>query len=99
MLAGVAAILIVAQSGVASPTMGSSLVLVAFIATVLGGMGSLRGAVLGGYVLGLITVALQAYLPLELRYYRDAIVFAAIIFLLVLRPQGLLPSKAVMTRV
>lgn len=99
LLAGVAAILSVAQSGVVSPTMGSGLVLIAFIASVLGGMGSLRGAVLGGYVLGVITVALQAYLPLDLRYYRDAIVFAAIIGLLVLRPQGLVPAKAMMTRV
>ena len=41
---------------------------------VLGGMGSLRGAVLGGFLLGDITVALQAYLPLELRSYRDAFV-------------------------
>lgn len=99
LLAGVAAILVVAQSGVVSPTMGSGLVLIAFIASVLGGMGSLRGAVLGGYVLGAITIALQAYLPLDVRYYRDALVFAAIIFLLILRPQGLLPSKAVMSRV
>lgn len=99
LLAGVAAILVIAQSGVVSPTMGSGLVLIAFIASVLGGMGSLRGAVLGGYVLGAITIALQAYLPLDVRYYRDALVFAAIIFLLILRPQGLLPSKAVMTRV
>ncbi len=99
LLAAVAAVLFIGQSGVVSPTMGSGLVLVAFIASVLGGMGSLRGAVLGGYVLGAATVALQAFLPLDLRYYRDAIVFAAIIALLVLRPQGLIPSKAVMTRV
>ena len=50
--------------------------LFAFVATVLGGMGSLRGAVLGGYVFGAIFVALQAYLPLELRSYRDAFAFA-----------------------
>jgi branched-chain amino acid transport system permease protein len=98
-LAGVAAILLVAQTGVVTPTMGSSPVLVAFIATVLGGMGSLRGAVLGGFVLGAITVALQAYLPLELRYYRDAFAYTAVIVMLLLRPQGLIVARNVVSRV
>jgi len=98
-LAGVAAILLVAQTGVVTPTMGSSPVLVAFIATVLGGMGSLRGAVLGGFVLGAITVALQAYLPLELRYYRDAFAYTAVIAMLLVRPQGLIVSRNIVTRV
>jgi branched-chain amino acid transport system permease protein len=98
-LAGVAAILLVAQTAVVTPTMGSSPVLVAFIATILGGMGSLRGAVLGGLVLGVITVALQAYLPLELRYYRDAFAYGAVIAMLLLRPQGLIVAKSVVTRI
>jgi branched-chain amino acid transport system permease protein len=98
-LAGVASILLVAQTGVVTPTIGSGPVLVAFIATVLGGMGSLRGAVLGGFVLGVITVALQAYLPLELRYYRDAFAYSAVIVMLLLRPQGLIVAKSVVTRV
>ena len=98
-LAGTAAILLVAQTAVVTPTMGSSPVLVAFIATILGGMGSLRGAVLGGFVLGIITVALQAYLPLELRYYRDAFAYGAVIAMLLLRPQGLIVAKSVVTRI
>lgn len=98
-LAGTAAILLVAQSGVVTTTMGSAPVLVAFIATVLGGIGSLRGAVLGGFVLGIITVALQAYLPLELRYYRDAFAYGAVIAMLLVRPQGLIVAKSIMTRV
>jgi len=98
-LAGVAAILLVAQTGVVTPTIGSSPVLIAFIATVLGGMGSLRGAVLGGFVLGAITVALQAYLPLELRYYRDAFAYTAVIAMLLVRPQGLIVSRNIVTRV
>ena len=98
-LAGVAAILLVAQTGVVTPTIGSGPVLIAFIATVLGGIGSLRGAVLGGFILGIITVALQAYLPLELRYYRDAFAYGAVIAMLLIRPQGLIVSKTVITRV
>ena len=99
LLAGVAAIFVVAQTGTVSPTMGSSAVLVAFVATVLGGMGSLRGAVIGGYLVGAITVALQAYLPLELRPYRDAFVFTAVIVLLLARPQGLVVARTAVTRV
>ena len=92
LLAGVASILLIAQTGTATPTMGTSAVLFAFIATIVGGMGSLRGAVLGGFSLGALTVALQAWLPLELRAYRDAFVFAIVLAVLVIRPQGLLSS-------
>ncbi len=99
LLAGVAAIFVVAQTGTVSPTMGSSAVLFAFVATVLGGMGSLRGAVIGGYIVGAITVALQAYLPLELRPYRDAFVFTAVIVLLLARPQGLVVARTAVRRV
>ena len=51
-LAGVASILYVAQTGVVDPRMGISPVLIAFAATIVGGMGSLVGAVLGGFLLG-----------------------------------------------
>lgn len=98
-LAGIASLLLVAQTGQVFPTVGSGPVLVAFIATVLGGMGSLRGAVLGGYVLGAITVALQAYLPLALRSYRDAFAYGAVIAMLLLRPQGLIVARSAVTRV
>ena len=98
-LAGIASILLVAQTGVVTPTIGSGPVLIAFIATILGGIGSLRGAVLGGFILGIITVALQAYLPLELRYYRDAFAYAAVIAMLLVRPQGLIVAKNIVTRV
>jgi len=99
LFAAFAAVIVVAQSGVVSPTMGSDLVLIAFIACVLGGLGSLPGAVVGGFVLGVLTVVLQAYLPVELKYYRDAFAFGAVIILLVWRPQGLLPSATAGTRV
>jgi branched-chain amino acid transport system permease protein len=99
LLAGVASVLLVAQGGVVSTEIGAGPVLVAFIATVLGGMGSMRGAVLGGLALGAITVALQAYLPVELRYYRDAFAYSAVIAVLLMRPQGLFVAASVRTRV
>jgi branched-chain amino acid transport system permease protein len=99
LLAGIGAYLLVAQTGEVSPDIGSNPVLYAFVATVLGGMGSLRGAVLGGYVFGAIFVALQSYLPLELRSYRDAFAFAAVIAMLLVRPQGLIVARSVVSRV
>jgi branched-chain amino acid transport system permease protein len=98
-LAGTAAILLVAQSGNVTSTIGSYPVVVAFIATILGGMGSLRGAVLGGLLLGIVTVALQAYLPLEFRAYRDAFAYSAVILVLLLRPQGLIVARSAQTRI
>ncbi len=97
-LAAAAAILLTAQTGSVSPTIGLSIVLFAFIATIVGGMGSLPGAVLGGFLIGALTVALQASLPLDLRPYRDAFVFAAVLAVLVVRPQGLLPSRSGLAR-
>jgi branched-chain amino acid transport system permease protein len=99
MVAAVAAFVLVSQTGTVSPTMGLQPVLVGFVAMVLGGMGSLRGAVLGGFVLGFVTVALQSYLPLELRFYRDAFAYAAVILLLLVRPQGLIVARSTTQRV
>ena len=75
--------------------MGVSLVLAAFVATIVGGLGTLSGAVLGAYVLAAITVGLQVLLPMSLRPYRDAFVFAALVLILVVRPQGLMGSRRI----
>ncbi len=97
--AGIGAFLVVAKIGVVQNTIGVAPVLAGFIAVVLGGMGSLPGAVVGGYILGLITVLLEAYLPIELRYYRDAFAYGLVIFVLLVRPQGLMPPRWKQTRV
>jgi branched-chain amino acid transport system permease protein len=94
-LAGVAAVLWVAQRGSVDPLMGSAPVLKAFIATVLGGLGSLSGAVLGGFVVGIVEVFLQGYLPESVAPYREAISLSIIIGLLVMRPDGLWPAQNV----
>ncbi|MEM8664519.1 MAG: branched-chain amino acid ABC transporter permease, partial [Pseudomonadota bacterium] len=63
LLAGIAAVVWTAQRGSVDPLMGFFPVLKAFIATVLGGLGSLSGAVLGGFVVGSVEVFSQAFLP------------------------------------
>ncbi len=94
-LAGIATVIVVAQTGLVGPMTGASLVFAAFVATIVGGLGTLSGAVLGAYVLGIITVLLQVILPSELRPYREAFVFTALVIILVFRPQGLLGTRRI----
>jgi branched-chain amino acid transport system permease protein len=88
--AATASLVLVAQGGTVDPTFGIVPVLYAFVATILGGMGSLTGAALGGYILGTLTVVLQLVLPPDLGAYRDALVFFAVILFFIARPQGLI---------
>lgn len=99
MLAGVVSLLYTAQSGSLSHMMGVPLVLFAFVAVVVGGMGSLVGAVVGGFTIGFIVTMLQAYLPPELRAFRDAFAFAIVILVLLVRPAGLVSSSSSFERV
>ncbi|PIE13968.1 MAG: branched-chain amino acid ABC transporter permease [Rhodobacterales bacterium] len=99
LLAAMLALIFVAQTGVADVRMGGSLVLIAFVATVLGGMGSLSGAVVAGLVLGAVSTLLQAYLPVELRPFRDAFVYGLVIVVLLVRPQGLFTLSSVSNRI
>jgi branched-chain amino acid transport system permease protein len=98
-LAAIVSLLFLAQVGVLSFHMGVPLMLFAFIATVIGGMGSLTGAVAGGYIVGFTSILLQALLPESLRSFRDAFVFAVVIVILILRPQGLVSPLASRERV
>jgi len=58
----------------------------AFIAAVLGGIGSIRGAMVGGYILGFTQVFVVAFLPST---YRDLITFTVLLLILAIRPTGL----------
>ncbi len=98
-LAGVVSLLYTTQSGSLSHVMGVPLALFAFVAVVVGGMGSLVGAVVGGFVIGIIVTMLQAYLPPDLRAFRDAFAFAFVILVLLVRPAGLVPSRSTFERV
>ena len=98
-LAATVALVLVAQTGVADVRMGGQIMLVAFIATVVGGMGSLPGAVAAGFALGAASVALQAALPIEARPFRDAFLYGLVILVLLLRPQGLFAAASAKPRV
>ncbi|HEY1689105.1 MAG TPA: branched-chain amino acid ABC transporter permease [Solirubrobacteraceae bacterium] len=99
LLAAIAGVLLFSQTAVVGPEVGTDAVLIGFVATVIGGLGSVQGAALGGFLLGALTTALQATLPNGLSAYRDAFVFGAVIALLVFRPQGLLGNRADAERV
>ncbi|MCB1377753.1 MAG: branched-chain amino acid ABC transporter permease [Alphaproteobacteria bacterium] len=91
-LAGISAVLWIAQRGSVDPLMGFVPVLKAFVAAVIGGLGSLSGAVAGGFALGILEVLFQAFLPDAALPYRDAFVLGFVILLLVWRPDGLIPA-------
>lgn len=88
--AGLAGVLWAAQSGVVEPAMGFTPLLKAFIAAIIGGFGSIPGAVLGGFLLGALETMIVAFLPSSITPYRDAIVFALLIAFLLFRPAGIL---------
>jgi branched-chain amino acid transport system permease protein len=98
-LAGIVSIFYLAKIGTVVPTSGFSPVLIGLVAVVVGGLGSLVGAVVGGIVLGLVTIMAQAYLPADLVAFRDAFVFGSAILILLLRPQGLLVARAQVQRI
>lgn len=98
-LAAAVGILLVAQTGQVSPTMGLTPVLVGFVAVVIGGFGRIFGAVAGGLLLGALSSLLGAYLPPGLVPFRDAIVFTMPVVILLFRPHGLLGGATGETRV
>ena len=94
-LAGILSLLYVAKTGVLDFRMGVPLAIAGFVGTVIGGMGSLVGAVLGGLFLGVASSLLQALLPEVLRPGRDAFLYGLVIFVLLVRPQGLFAGRNV----
>ncbi len=86
-LAAAAGVLIGMQIPKIDPLMGIMYGLKAFVAAVLGGIGSIPGAVLGGLLIGISEVMVVGYLSST---YREAIAFGILILVLILRPQGLL---------
>ncbi len=97
-LAAAVSFLVTAQSGSLTPTSGLQPAIVGFVATVIGGMGSLVGAVAGGFALGVATVIFQVALPSGAAPYNQAFVFAIVFLLLVVRPQGLMGAGLIEER-
>lgn len=98
-LAWIVSLIYSAQIGQLSPAMGVRPLIIGFVATILGGLGSLPGAALGGFVVGAISVLLDAVLPAGLRPFREAFLFGLVFVILVVRPEGLLRVRALQERV
>jgi branched-chain amino acid transport system permease protein len=89
-LAAIAGVLLCSAYPTLMPTTGSMPGIKAFTAAVLGGIGSIPGAALGGVLLGIIEIFAKAYIGTQLA---DAIVFAVLIVVLLIRPAGLLGKE------
>ena len=89
-LAAIAGVLLCSAYPVLMPTTGSMPGIKAFTAAVFGGIGSIPGAALGGILLGVIEIFARAYIGTQLA---DAIVFAVLIVVLLVRPAGLLGKE------
>lgn len=88
-IAGVAAILISLEQNI-TPTMGTGLMIKGFTGAIIGGVGSVPGAILGSFLLGLVENFGVWFLPSG---YKDAIAFTLLFAFLLFRPQGILGIK------
>jgi branched-chain amino acid transport system permease protein len=90
-LAGCAGLLLAMQQAGVDPRSGDPLLLKAFAVIILGGVGSVPGAILAAFILALAEVATQVYVSGS---YVDGVAFALILLLLLFRPQGLFAQTA-----
>jgi branched-chain amino acid transport system permease protein len=91
-LAAAAGILFAINYPSIDPLMGILPGLKAFVAAVLGGIGNLPGAALGGVIIGVTETLVSGYISST---YRDAIAFAVLILILLVKPSGLLGKKEI----
>jgi branched-chain amino acid transport system permease protein len=89
-LAGIAGLMWGGKFGQIDPLLGYVPGLKSFVAAVIGGVGSIPGAILGGYVLGLAEVLFVGLLPPIYSAFRYAFVFATLILILLVLPNGIL---------
>ena len=88
LLAGIAGIFWLMRAGQTTPSAGISPMLKGVLAALIGGLGSLRGAVIGGFALGIAEVLLRSRLPDSIASLTDGVVFLLIAVLFIFRPQG-----------
>ena len=89
-LAGIGSVLYLCAYTQASPTMGSMLGIKAFVAAVLGGIGSIPGAMIGGFTIGVLEALVAA---IGFSMWKDAAVFLVLIIVLLFKPTGFLGKK------
>ena len=92
-LAGIAGLMWGGKFGQIDPLLGFIPGLKSFVAAVIGGVGSIPGAIIGGYVLGLAEVLFVGLLPPIYSAYRDAFVFGTLILILLILPNGIFAMK------
>lgn len=90
-LAGVAGTLVGSSVSIAGPYFGIAFGLKGLAVIVLGGLGSIPGAVLGGLLIGVV----EAFVPGQYSAYRDAVAFGILFIMLLVRPQGLLGRRLI----
>ncbi|MEH2205339.1 MAG: branched-chain amino acid ABC transporter permease [Nostoc sp.] len=88
-LAGLAGTLVASSVSIAGPYFGIAFGLRGLAVIVLGGLGSIPGAVVGGLLIGLV----EAFVPADYSGYKDAVAFAILFIMLLVRPQGLLGRR------
>jgi branched-chain amino acid transport system permease protein len=86
-LGGAAGVMYGIAYPVIDPYMGIMVGWKAFISAVVGGIGNIRGAMIGGYILGMVEIMVVAFFPST---YRDFVAFALLLLLLIFRPYGIL---------
>ncbi len=91
-LAGAAGVLYAQSYPVIDPYMGISIGWKAFVSAVIGGIGNIRGAMLGGFILGAVEIYMVVFFPST---YRDFAAFSLLVVFLLFRPSGLLGQTAV----
>jgi branched-chain amino acid transport system permease protein len=97
--AGVVALFWTGRTASVTPTIGLAPLLIAFVACVIGGMTNLLGAVVGGYVYGIVYSLLSLWLPQYLLDYREAFMFLIVILILLFRPSGLIRGNTTSERI
>jgi len=98
LLASAVALLFTFRSGAIAPDIGQGPLLIAFVGGVIGGLGSLAGAALGGFILGVVLNVLQATLPLSINNHFQLFAFAGVIAILVFQPNGLIAIRGQFAR-
>ncbi len=95
-MAGLAASFVAVAFNVVDSGLGSTYLIIALAAMVVGGFGSMPGMLIGGLLIGLASTYATGYLSSS---YRDLVVFGLLLLFLVVRPQGLLRTRAELSRV